>query len=285
MNDSAGRSFWQADIFMSAAASQIRGGVSTTRPYDDAPIDLTYFVSCYNEADHITETLDTICEAAREAGLSFEVLVIDDGSKDNSREVVREYIATHPNENILLRSNHKNKGLAQNYVDGAFFGRGRYYRLICGDSSEPKDSVVAVLRAIGDADCIVPYYLSVQGKSAERRLISSAYTFIINAITGNRIRYYNGLAVHLRHNVMRWHTNTRGFGFQAEILCLLLDLGFTYKEVPIVAHEKRQGKSNALTVRNLLSVAHTIIEIANRRISRLVYGIRDDTLTNAIQKK
>jgi glycosyltransferase involved in cell wall biosynthesis len=270
---------------MTAAASQSRGGVSTARPYDDAPIDLTYFVSCYNEAAHITETLDTICEAAKEAGLSFEVLVIDDGSKDNSREVVREYIANHPSENILLRANHRNKGLAQNYVDGAFIGRGRYYRLICGDSSEPKDSVVAVLRAIGDADCIVPYYLSVQGKSAKRRLISSAYTFIINAITGNRIRYYNGLAVHLRHNVMRWHTNTKGFGFQAEILCLLLDLGFTYKEVPIVAHEKRQGKSNALTVRNLLSVAHTIIEIANRRISRLVYRTGDDGLRSASQKK
>jgi len=58
------------------------------------------------------------------------------------------------------------------------------------------------------------------------------YTFIINAITGNKIHYYNGLAVHLRHNVMRWHTNTRGFGFQAEILCLLIDLGFTHKQFP-----------------------------------------------------
>ena len=73
---------------------------------------------------------------------------------------------------------------------------------------------------------------------------------------------------------MRWHTNTKGFGFQAEILCLLLDLGFTYKEVPIVAKEKRVGRSNALNVRNVLSVAHTIIEIANRRISAFVYSLR-----------
>jgi hypothetical protein len=73
---------------------------------------------------------------------------------------------------------------------------------------------------------------------------------------------------------MRWHTNTRGFGFQAEILCLLLDLGFTYKEVAVVATEQRQGKSNALTLRNMLSVAHTIIEIANRRISSLIYSSR-----------
>jgi hypothetical protein len=73
---------------------------------------------------------------------------------------------------------------------------------------------------------------------------------------------------------MRWHTNTRGFGFQAEILCLLIDLGFTHKQIPVHAIEQRQGKSNALKLRNFLSVAHTIVEIANRRLSGFVYPSR-----------
>jgi hypothetical protein len=80
--------------------------------------------------------------------------------------------------------------------------------------------------------------------------------------------------VHLRHNVMRWHPNTRGFGFQADILCLLLDLGFSHKEVPVVTVEQRRGKSNALTFRNLISVAHTLIEIGNRRLSNRLYRRR-----------
>jgi dolichol-phosphate mannosyltransferase len=98
-----------------------------------------------------------------------------------------------------------------------------------------------------------------------------AYTVLINIISGNRIRYYNGLHVHLRHNVMRWHTNTRGFGFQAELLCLLLDLGFTYREIQVVIEERREGRSNALTFRNFVSVGHTIFEIFSRRLSRWVY--------------
>jgi hypothetical protein len=73
---------------------------------------------------------------------------------------------------------------------------------------------------------------------------------------------------------MRWHTNTRGFGFQAEILCILLGLGFSYKEVPIRTFEKRQGKSNALTLPNILSVTHTILEIASRRASKYVWAPR-----------
>lgn len=271
MTPSAGRRFWDADITLSSAASELRDPAQMIAPYDGNPLDLTIFISCYNEAEFIVATIETVIEAAREAALSFEILVIDDGSRDNSRQLVAEFIAAHPAENIILRANRTNKGLAQNYMDGAFLGRGKYYRLICGDNAEPKESILAVFNAIGKADIIVPYYTSSEGKSARRRLISRTYTALVNLVTGNKLHYYNGLAVHLRHNVMRWHPNTRGFGFQADILCLLLDIGFSYLEVPIITIEQRRGGSNALTFRNFLSVGHSLVEIANRRISNRVY--------------
>jgi glycosyltransferase involved in cell wall biosynthesis len=272
MNSSPGLQQWSADIAMSEAARALHDSGRLTDPFGAAPLELTIFISCYNEAPYIVGTLDTVRTAAHEAGVGFEILVIDDGSRDNSRELVRDYIAQHPDERIVLRANRINKGLAQNYVDGAFLGVGKYYRLICGDNAEPKDTIVTVLRSIGQADMIVPYYISSEGKGLKRELISKTYTGLINLITGNRIHYYNGLAVHLRHNVMRWHPNTRGFGFQAEILCMLIDLGFTFHQVPVVMVERRQGQSNALTFRNMLSVAHTIFEIFLRRISGYVHA-------------
>jgi glycosyltransferase involved in cell wall biosynthesis len=268
---SRGGRFWEADVFLTPAARRLHDPASLLHPSGGSALDLTVFVSCYNEAPYIVSTLDTVCAAAREAGVTFEIIVIDDGSRDNSREVVRAYIDSHPDENIILRANPWNKGLAQNYVDAAFLGKGKYYRLVCGDSGEPKDSMAAVLRAIGEADCIVPYYVVNKGRNPWRQFLSALYTRVINLVTGNRIHYYNGLAVHLRHNVMRWHPNTRGFGFQADILCQLLDLGFTYKEVPIVTAERRRGHSNALVFRNWLSVAHSVVEIIIRRASRSVY--------------
>jgi dolichol-phosphate mannosyltransferase len=276
MSSSPGLQQWSADIALSEGARQLHDSGRLTDPSGAAPIDLTIFISCYNEAPYIIGTLDTVREAAHEAGISFEIIVIDDGSRDNSRELVRDYIDRHPNDRIVLRANHINKGLAQNYVDGAFLGVGKYYRLVCGDNAEPKETIVTVLKSIGKADIIVPYYISSEGKGLKRELISKTYTGLINLITGNRIHYYNGLAVHLRHNVMRWHPNTRGFGFQAEILCMLIDLGFTFHQVPVVMVERRQGQSNALTLRNLLSVAHTIFEIFLRRISGYVHGRKPD---------
>jgi hypothetical protein len=118
---------------------------------------------------------------------------------------------------------------------------------------------------------IIPYYVSNEGKSAYRQFISSAYSNLVNLISGFRLHYYNGLAVHLRYNVMRWHPNTRGFGFQADIICMLLDQGFGYKEVAVKSIERRSGGSNALTFKNLLSVAHTLIDLIFRRVANLVY--------------
>lgn len=233
--------------------------------------DITFFVACYNEEDNIIITLDALTAAAAEVPCAWEILVIDDGSTDRSVEVVNKYIQDHPGLPIYLKINGENKGLAQSYIDGAFLGRGKYYRLVCGDNAEPKETFVTLLKHLGEADMIIPYQLDCVGKSQSRKLLSKTYTKLINLISGHRIRYYNGLAVHLRYNVMRWHTNYRGFGFQADMVTRLLDEGFSYVEVPVMAQERTKGSSKALTARNFFSVTHTLVDLFIRRVGRSTY--------------
>jgi glycosyltransferase involved in cell wall biosynthesis len=260
------------EVVMSAAAVRNHGARAIISPGQVADLDLTIFVSCYNEQAYIVGTLETIHAALAEVGgIAYEIIVIDDCSRDRSAELVEEYIANHGDDRILLRRNRVNRGLAQNYLDAAFMGKGKYYRLICGDNAEPQDTMRAVFSELGQADMLIPYYISAEGKSLFRRSLSGAYSLLINGITKYRLHYYNGLAVHLRYNVMRWHPNTRGFGFQADIICMLLDEGFNYKEVPVRTIERKKGDSKALTFKNMLSVAHTILEITIRRISNRAY--------------
>jgi glycosyltransferase involved in cell wall biosynthesis len=265
-----------AEVVMTPAAAALHDAQTGLAPGQQAQLDLTVFVSCYNEASFIIRTLDTVCAALAEVGrLRFEIIVIDDCSRDGSAALVENYLRAHPQERIVLRRNKVNRGLAQNYLDAAFIGKGRYYRLICGDDAEPQDTMVAVFGAIGQADMVIPYYAMSEGRSRNRMVLSRTYTFLVNGISGFRLNYYNGLAVHLRYNVMRWHPNTRGFGFQADIICMLLDQGFTYKEVPVRAVERKgEGSSRALTVRNMLSVTHTLIDLVFRRVSKWVYRTR-----------
>jgi dolichol-phosphate mannosyltransferase len=234
--------------------------------------DITFFVSCYNERDFIVATLETVRRATTQLGLTYDIVIIDDASRDGSPELIKQYITDHPDSNIVFRQNAVNKGWAQNYVDSTFIGKGRYHRAICGDNSEMEATLRAVLRPLGEADIIIPYYVEVRDKRLSRSVVSSIYNFLVNLLSGNSLRYYNGLPVHRRYNVMRWHSDTRGFGFQADILCLLLGQGATYKEVALSAVEQRPGVSTALSCKNLLSVAHTLSDILLRRISNRIHG-------------
>jgi glycosyltransferase involved in cell wall biosynthesis len=263
-----------AEVAMTPAAAELHSAGSVLAPGADCPIDLTVFVSCYNEAPYIIRTLDTLRGALAELKFSYEIIVIDDRSKDNSTDLVQDYIRANPSERLLLRCNKFNIGWAQNYIDGAFIGKGKYYRIVCGDASEPKDTMIKVFQEIGTADIIIPYYVTNAGRSWQRGFLSSAYVTLVNLISGFHLNYYNGLPVHLRYNVMRWHSNTRGFGFQADILCLLLEQGFSFKEVPVFAVEQKGGKSTALSLKNVLSIGHTLFDIGIRRIANMVYRRR-----------
>jgi glycosyltransferase involved in cell wall biosynthesis len=266
-----------AEVVMTPAAAELHDARSMLAPSSyEAPLDLSIFVSCYNEEPYIVATLETIRAALEElGGVRYEIIVIDDCSYDCSADLVEDYIRMHSAERILLRRNKVNRGWAQNYYDAAFIGKGKYYRTMCGDNAEPKDTVVAVLRELGKADMLIPYYAMSEGRSLYRRFLSAAFVMLVNVITGNRLRYYNGLAVHLRYNVMRWHSHTRGFGFQADLISMLIDQGFTYQEVPVRTVERKGALSTAISFKNILSVAHTLTDLVLRRIANRVYRESD----------
>ena len=238
-------------------------------------LDLTIVVPCYNEESKVAATLDTIaCAMSELPDCSYEVLVVDDGSKDNTVRVVTDYQASHPELPIVLRINPKNRGLTRTYVDGAFVGRGKYYRLVCGDNVEPKDTLIKVFSHRGQADMVIPYHERVAGKTASRLFISRTYTWLVNSLSGYHLRYYNGLALHLRYNVMRWGPYSFGFGFQAELITRLLDEGASFCEVCVVAmHEEKSGGQSALNLKNLLSVSHTLFEIMVRRARKRAFRV------------
>jgi dolichol-phosphate mannosyltransferase len=236
--------------------------------------DLTLFVACYNEEGGIVGTLETLLSALHELPITYDIVVIDDASKDRSVELVQEFIAAHPEESLQLIVNDVNAGVGLNFADGAFRGRGEYYRMICGDNVEPKEALLAIFKHLGEADILVPYHAYREFRGWHRRAISTVFTETINWMGGYRLKYYNGMPVCRRYDVMRWHSNAHGFGFQADLVTRLLDLGANYIEIPIVPHERTAGSTKAFTLANLCSVIHTLLDIAIRRTARLLYPHR-----------
>jgi len=234
-------------------------------------LDLTMFIPCLNEEKRVGPTLETVRAAMAEVSLTYEVIVVDDGSTDRTAAVVEEYCRQHPEMPVRLHRNPRNLGLSRSFVDTAFRGRGRHYRLVCGDNVEPKESMLKILRAIGTADIIIPYYPVLPGKSRVRKFISRLYTVIVDLLGGYRIRYYNGCALYRRYHVMRWASYNYGFGFQAHLLTTLLDEGATHVEVPLEGFHLTKDRGSPLNLRNFLSTGHTLCEIFIRRLRRTIY--------------
>jgi glycosyltransferase involved in cell wall biosynthesis len=247
---------------------------SSDRPQNAEPPTLSVLITCYNESEFILDSIRNVVGAIQDAEVKGEVLIIDDCSKDNSVEIVRKYIKENPGHCVRLKANSVNRGLAQNYVDGAFLTSGKYYRMCCGDDAEPRAVLANIFKRVGQADVIVPFQIQeeVEGKSPFRRDISKLFTFLVNFISGYHIRYYNGIAIHLRYNVMRYHPSSYGFGFQADILTRVLDQGASFVEVASSSVDRKGDKTSALTMRNLLSVGHTLMEILVRRVKNELYG-------------
>ncbi len=240
--------------------------------YSDPTIDLSIFIACYNEEENIISTIQDVIDACRGAKLTYEILVIDDASSDNSVSKIQAFQQNHPEIPLSLRINQINRGLACNYADGAFLTKGKWYRLVCGDNAEPRATLEEIFSHIGEAEIIIPYHTECPGRSFMRRMLSRSYTKLVNLISGQNIKYYNGILVTHRWYVLRWHSDLHGFGFLADLVTRLLSLNISYKEIPVTARERIHGHSKAMTFRNFCSVSHTLFNILLRRLSLILFS-------------
>lgn len=234
-------------------------------------IDVTLMVPCCNEADNVEATLQVIHEATAQLNIRHEIIVIDDGSTDGTADCVKRYKKQHPERLVRLFVRDRNCGLAANFFDGAFMARGKYYRIVCGDNVEPVPTMVAILGQMGKADIILPYHTHVEGRHPLRIALSRTYVLLVNLLSGNNLYYYNGAPLFRTWDVLRWHIDASGFGFQAELVTRLLDQKFTYIELPVTAQERTAGKPRALTLRNWMSAGHTLLKIALRALRRRLF--------------
>lgn len=90
---------------------------------DDA-VDVSIVVACYNEVPHLMDSIKTIMDVMEQTRYSFELILIDDCSKDNTREVIKE-IALKWQDKVRYLFNEKNLGRGGTVTEGIRMGRGR----------------------------------------------------------------------------------------------------------------------------------------------------------------
>jgi len=235
-------------------------------------IDITFFVPCLNEENNIIPTLEIVLSTVKTKNYSYEILIFDDHSKDNTVKQIEDYQVNHKELPIELIRNKKTMGLGHNYFKGAHLGKGKYYIMVCGDNVTPKEFILKVLEKLGSAEIVIPNMNGYDTRPLLRKVISRLYTFIVNFVSGYSMKYYNGGAAHLRKNIISYSHNPSGFGFQAELIIHLLNQGASYVEIsaPII-QKKYKIFTKAFTLSNFFSVLYSFWNILLFRFQKFLF--------------
>jgi len=236
-------------------------------------ITLSIFVPCFNEEKNIIKALDYIKEGLQ--GISYEILLVDDASKDKTIEMVEEFKKKNPDIRMKIFQNEKNKGIGFNYYETAYKASGKYYMLINGDAVEPPSEIKKIVNNIGKADMVITYINDKRG--IFRKYISKIFVSIINLITLNNLKYYNGPNIHLLENVKLYRGRESRFGFQAELIIAQLRQKKTFVEIEMNPYLRSSGSSKSLTPRSIFTV---ILSLTLIFLNQIIYLVRKILKTN-----
>ncbi|MBT8061994.1 MAG: glycosyltransferase family 2 protein [Xanthomonadales bacterium] len=139
-------------------------------------------VPVYNEAEVLEETFERLRSVLRETGQRFEIVFVDDGSKDGSRELLESIQAAHPQVVVVLLS--RNFGKEYALTAGLDFACGEAVIMIDADLQDPPELIPQMLDKWQQGfDVVTMRRVKREGETVAKR--SSAWLFyrLLNRIS------------------------------------------------------------------------------------------------------
>lgn len=202
---------------------------------------LSIVIPAYNESRRMGRTLEKIREYVRSKPFAIEVIAVDDGSTDRTREVLQEAAAQFPAMRVLANNGNRGKGFTVRR--GILEAQGKFVLFTDADLSAPigeADKLLAAIESQG-ADA------AVGSRALQRELIGVHQPWFREF--GGRcfnliVRLFTGLKIHDTQCGLKLfrHATTRRafelqrverFGFDPEVLFLIERLGGKIVEVPV----------------------------------------------------
>ena len=208
-----------------------------TTPLTEEPY-LSVVIPAYNEEIRIVPTIGAVAAHVSGLGFPWELIISDDGSKDNTVQVVEELGLA----NLQVVRAPQNEGKGSAVRRGMLAARGRYVLFDDADNSTPIEEVSKVLHML-DTD---HYDVAVGSRAADgaeeaskglvRRTMSNGLRWIVAA--GFRIGVRDtqcGFKMFTHDAAQRLYKaqTINGFSFDLEILYLADKLGYKIVEVPV----------------------------------------------------
>jgi glycosyltransferase involved in cell wall biosynthesis len=199
-------------------------------------LDVSVLVPAKDEADNLPEFLERCAAALGPAGFSFEVIVVNDGSRDGSERVLRDLSRQYPFLEVV--THRRQRGIADSLRSAGDVARGDIFVFYPADLQYLPEDIPALVAPIlqGKADIVTG---TRQGKY-EKAFVSNIYNGLCRWLFGVRVTDLNSVKAYRREVMLGvplrpdWH--------RYMVVIAAAD-GFRLTSLPVPLYPRRAGIS------------------------------------------
>jgi len=205
------------------------------------PFELSIVIPAFNEENRIKNTLLIICDFLEKKKISSEIIVVNDGSFDGTKEIVRKFQQKALNLKLIDLNKNRGKGLA--VKKGVEVSRGRLILFADADNSTPIEEFEKLLRKMEETKADIAIgsrYLNdsdVQIKQPVYRImIGRIGNFLIRLFLIDGIKDTQCGFKLFEHNTAKEifsFQKVKRFAFDMEVLVIANNRGYKIVEVPV----------------------------------------------------
>lgn len=227
---------------------------------------LSIGIPAFNEEGKIQSTLLSVYKIAQGTLDKFEIIVVDDGSRDKTFESAQE-IAKQLGEEIRVIRREDNQGVGSAFrlfLEAAKFP---YISLIPGDNAFTAEGVKELFSAVGKSPLVISYRREMkQRRTFLRFVLSKIATAYLSVLSGKRVRDAHSLFVFPVEETRQLSVKNTGYGYHMETLSRLLRRTDQFCEVPVELTPRPDSSSGVMRPRVLLGLGMTMLKLIGLRL-------------------
>ena len=145
---------------------------------------LSLVLACYNEEEILAESFREIRDTLDRLGRPYEIVLVDDVSRDRTREILRDIVAKNPDVSLNVILHERNQGRGATVTDGFRAARGEIAGYIDVDLEVHPRYIPSLVRAIekGADVAVVRRIYAFQLRSLDRYFMSRGYSWLVRKL-------------------------------------------------------------------------------------------------------
>ncbi len=223
------------------------------------PLSLSVVVPALNEEVALNDTMERTCKALNDSGIDWEIILINDGSTDRTRELTSRW--ENNDYRIKAVQHPRPMGIGHCFREGIETSTKEAITWLPADGENDPGGLLNNLPLLEEADMVIPFVLNTGIRPLTRRILSRVYLWIINVSFGVRFIYTNGNVIYRREVFKSIKPKSNSFFYQAECLIRGVRSGFTFIEVPVQLRKGLRGHSKALSLKSFCTLAYDFMHL------------------------